>query len=350
MANLYALADQFRQRLADRDARTAEALLRAYDDVLGRLDAALLDLTQEIERAAARGETISQSWLFRRDRLETLQREARQQMDGYADAVTERVTRDQAAVVVAAQTEAAELVTAAYATAPEAIRAAVAFNALPASAVESLVGFASNGTPLRALLDGFGEHASQAMRRELVAGIAQGWNPKRVAKQLRAHLDEDAARALTIARTEMGRAQLESTRRLYEANADIVPRWRWTCGKQARTCACCLALDGREFPVSEPMRPHPNCRCVMTPVRASWEELGFAGVPDTRKKRETGAEWLARQPAKVQRKVLGVKAQAAYASGEVELGDFIAVRDDAEWGPMYYAAPLQAARKAAEQR
>lgn len=350
MADLYRLAAEHRSRLIARDAAVGDELAQAYGRIWRDLQAQLDTLDADIRAAERRGEQITQSWLLKRRRLETLQRQAAEQLEQFAEFASERVREEQAAAVTAAQAEARALLQAAYADAPEAVRAAVAFDALPAGAVESLVGFASNGSPLRALFDGFGERASAAIRSDLTRGIAEGWNPKKTARRLQEHLGGDLVRAQRIARTETLRAYRESTRRTYEANADVVPRWRWTAPKQARTCAACLAMDGQEFPVSEPMQSHPNCRCTMTPVTPTWAELGFPDIPDTRRKRETGAEWLRRQPADVQRRVLGERGQAAFAAGEVELVDFVAERYSEEWGLTRSAASLKAARAAAARR
>lgn len=350
MSELYTQARQFRKQLIARDTAAASDLTAAYGQIWADLEERLLALGQDMEAARARGEEVTPGWLIRQQRYRELQQQAVEQLREFADYAAERVQQEQARAIEAARRQSVELIDAAYADAPEQVRAAVNFNRLPTGAVEDLVGFASNGSPLRKLFDELGTSASAAIRRELIVGIGTGRNPKETAREIQAELGGDLVRARRIARTETLRAYRESTRRTYEANADVVKGWRWTCAKQARTCACCLAMDGQEFPSSATLDGHPNCRCTAVPVTKSWAELGFPDVPEPKRNRQNGEAWLRSQPEDVQRSVLGDRAYKAFAAGEVTLKDFVAVRHSDEWGTTRSTAGLKAAKRNAAQR
>lgn len=338
MSELYKKAAEFRKQLLARDAAAADDLTEAYAQVWDRLSAQLATLEEEIAAARERGETISPGWLLRQERYRELIRQAEAELAEYGEFAGERVQQEQAAAIEAARSDAPALMEAAQADAPETVRAAVSFNQLPVGAVEDLVGFASNGTPLRKLFDGFGESASATIRRELTVGIATGRHPRQTARVIQGELGGDLVRARRIARTETLRAYRESTRRTYEANADVIQGWRWTAAKQRRTCPACLAMDGTIHLVTESLDGHPNCRCVMVPLTRYTRP------------RETGAEWLKRQPADVQRDILGAKGQKLFAAGEVQLADFVGRKESAEWGSMRHTHSLAAAQKAAQER
>jgi len=73
---------------------------------------------------------------------------------------------------------------------------------------------------------------------------------------------------------------------IYEANRDIVTKVKWSAllergnSKTGRgTCARCQSLDEMEWKVDDYNRPpcplHARCRCLLSPITKSWDELGF---------------------------------------------------------------------------
>ena len=111
----------------------------------------------------------------------------------------------------------------------------------------------------------------------------------------------------------------------YEASG-VVRGWRWSASLSSRTCPACLAMSGRVFPLTAPLRFHVNCRCSISPVI-----IGESDTPGYL----TGSQWLAQQPASVQQQVLGIGGQQAYAVGDVELMDFVALHTNKTWGDSY---------------
>lgn len=122
--------------------------------------------------------------------------------------------------------------------------------------------------------------AAEAMRRELIKGIAVGTNPRQAAAQMLARVhgefDGGLVRANVIARTEMLDAYRATSRYAHDANADLVTGWIWHAQLDKRTCPSCWSQHGTEYPLSLPGPwDHPQGRCARLPKTKSWRELGF---------------------------------------------------------------------------
>lgn len=219
-------------------------------------------------------------------------------------------------------------------------RVAVAWNALPAPALRELVGSIAGG-PLGELLDTFGPAARDAAERILLDGLTRGPGPRAVGDALQGALGIGRNRAQVIARTEILRAGKQANLASYAANPGAVSGWTWHANKGPRTCSACLLMDGTEFGLDVTFFPgHPQCRCVARPVLRRFPETG----------RETGREWLARQPEATQRSILGSGAYDAWQAGEVELDDLVTVRRSERWGESYTPSSLRDARARAAGR
>lgn len=333
MATITVVANDFRRTLLARERRAATDMLRAYGLSWQRLRAQLDALTQQMEAAEKAGQTVSPSWLFRQERLASLQRQVETEIALLAHYVERRIVDTQREFVGLAQEQALQLTLAGLSEAPSVLTASVSWSRLPVEALTQLVGVLQDGSPLSSLLDALGPAASQAARQTLITGVATGQGPRAMARELREVTGETLTRSLTIARTETLRSYRESTRLAYEANSDIIVGWVWQCAFSARTCPACLSMHGVEFPTSEPMGTHPNCRCVLLP------RIRGEANPVT----ESGDDWLRGQSAEVQEQVLGKAAAEAYQQGRVKLQDFVGVKPNEKWGTTRYTKSLQGA-------
>jgi hypothetical protein len=88
----------------------------------------------------------------------------------------------------------------------------------------------------------------------------------------------------------------------------------------------------------------------MVPRTASWEELGFGGLPDTRPNIRTGEELFARLTPYEQSEVLGVSKYESYASGKIELRDLVEHTHHPRWGDGTREASLRNALSTATRR
>lgn len=131
-------------------------------------------------------------------------------------------------------------------------------------------------------LETVAEETAPQVRETLSRGLAEGWNPKKMARKLTDELREiQRARAETLARTETMHAHSEATLRNYErAGVDTVSHGEWQATRDTRTCPFCRRLSGAELTIEEMsngavewrgqvyrLQPpsHPNGRCVILP-------------------------------------------------------------------------------------
>lgn len=326
MPDVYDLAQQFRADLIARDDAARRRLVAAYFNAYKRLAAELAILTNQIEEARLRGEVFSPSWLYRQERYQSLIRQLVAEITALSRDAASLIESRQAEEVGRALRDSGTLMTAAAASGG----ISATFTQLPTAALEYLVGTLADGSPLMDLLATLPETARDDVRRALVAGLAEGAGPRIMAQRMRQALGGNLTRALTIARTESLRAYRSATLANFRANEDLVSGWIWTASASRRTCLACLALDGKFFPLTQPMRQHPNCRCSLRPA--------LKGLPPLDGPR--ARQWFDQQPEAIQVEMMGKKAQAEYQAGRVTLDDFIGEARSARWGNSYYQRSL----------
>jgi SPP1 gp7 family putative phage head morphogenesis protein len=329
---LDAAAAEFRAALLRRDEAALKRLMAAYGPVYARVQADVARLTAQIAAARAAGTTVRPSWLLEKGRLETLQRQVVAEWARYAETASAVITDTQRQAVAAATQEAHALIVAALDDAGVAAVADVA--RLHPAAVADLIGALGDGSPLKTLLDTLGQQAARDVAAALTHAVAVGRSPRQTAREIRGALGGDLNRALTIARTEHLRAYRGASLRSYQENSDILRGWQWRASPSRRTCPVCLAMDGTEHPLDEAFGSHVNCRCTPIPL------LRDRPTPA----RETGEEWFARQPAAVQREMLGPGKYALYQQGQIGLADLVGVTHDPQWGTVRYQRSIRELR------
>ncbi len=256
----------------------------------------------------------------------------------FADLAGNVITDGQRRAVRQVTQDTQQLLLMAMEQAPEGLSAD--FNRINPAAVENLVGFMGDGSPLRSVLDRHGALAANVIREELTNAVIQGRNPKETARQIRKRLYKDGdvpsgqlRSFLNTARTETLRAYREASHQTYQQNADILEGWIWLSALNARTCRACIALHGTFHELGERMKSHVNCRCTQVPAIRG-VDLGI----------EKGTDWFAKQPAAVQKAVLDGEGEfEAYKAGKVRLEDFTGLRRSAKWGDSYQALGLKRA-------
>lgn len=328
---IHAVVERHRRELLRMERAAASEMVQQYGAIWTRLNAEIQQVVAQYQSAAAENAEISPAWVFEFNRLQNLQRQVEAELRTFADYAEAEITASQQQAVGAAAQHFDEIMLTATPPGPG---VHVRWDRLPVEAISDLVGFSSNGSPLRALLDELGPEASKAVRDGLIQGLALGHNPRKVARAIRGEMGGNLVRALRISRTEMLRSYREATRRNYEANSDIIAGWRWLAAKQARTCASCLAMDGSFHTLDETQDDHPQGRCAMVPV--------LRGQENAPPEWETGSDWLAKQGIEIQEKILGKAGAAAYRAGAVKLTDYVGQKHSDEWGSTRYAKSLRA--------
>jgi SPP1 gp7 family putative phage head morphogenesis protein len=342
VARLQRTINDFRSRLMQYEASAVASLEDAYGAVLVAIQPQLDVLYEAITEKLNAGEKIPASWLYERLRLENLTLLIQQQIDQYGSMALMHTRQLQHLGVNLGMQAAVQLL--------DAIKP-IGINwtwGTPSSvAIERLVGATRAGSPLADLFAGFGQEAATLVSHVLIAGVSLGDGPRELAPQVQRALGISRARALTITRTEAIRSYRGANQETFRANSDVVQQWRWTCAKQARTCAACLAMDGTLHPLDEDMGSHPNCRCTAVPVTKSWDDiLGPLGIdtstiPDTRPELQTGADWLEKQPERIQQAVLGAKYEG-WKAGDFTLKDMVKRSYSPDWGNSISEKPLKA--------
>lgn len=319
MAEIERVAKEFRSALLRRERAASMEMVRAYIDAWLAIKEALDRLTEAMQAAQERGETVGRAWLLREDRLQTLLRQVRNEMDYFARNTSGAINDAQRAVVEMAQQDAQQLVLAGLEEA-QAVQVRLTWNRVPSEALSDLVGVLQDGSPFSELLAELGPASEESVKKALIIGLAMGKGPRQIAASIRQALGGNLTRSLTIARTETLRAYRTSSLRAYQENDDVVIGWVWLAALSARTCPACLAMHGTVHPRDEPFGSHPNCRCTPAPLLQ-----GAAPIA-------SGETWLQAQSEAVQNEVLGEKAAQAWREGEVELTDFVRVSHSEKWG------------------
>lgn len=352
MATLYETTQQYRRDLLRGERQAAARMAVAYSQAVRQIDAELVAVRQSIQRARDAGtpDTEIRSLLFREGRLQALDAKVREQIGRFA--------RGADIIIGGAIDTARELGTEAAGTLidialPEGVTVSPAgptpeIQPVLAQTVNVPTAAAERVIPAATLLEGLAPQAAESVGNALAAGLAQGKNPRVIARQVRDALGGNLTRALTIARTETLRAYREASREVYQQNPNVRAQ-RWVAALDDRTCPACVALHGTTFPLGEVMATHPNCRCTTAPATVSWRELGFGNTPEA-VQIESGVSWFRQQDEDTQRRILGPSKYALYRGRQITLPDLVQRRDSPVWGPSSQVASVAQARANAAQR
>ena len=194
--------------------------------------------------------------------------------------------------------------------------------------------------------------AQQAVRRELIRGVAAGSNPRATARRIVARVEGrfngGLARALTIARTETLDAHREAARLARMEHADVLQGWRWVTSLDANTCPACIGMAGSVHPVEEPgPLGHPNCRCAAVPVTKSWAALGFPNIEEPADLLPDPQAWFDGLSDGEQRQILGPARLQAYRAGVYPLRGWAEKRTNPGWRDSYQVSALPNRRRVA---
>lgn len=349
--NLYEAANAYREQLKARDVAATSRMATAYGDAWRAINERLSWLLEQYEAEQDAGRQPPIYWLYLQDRLQSLKEQAQTALLEFVSSASDTVQREQAAVVKLAREHSVGLFQAALGDVPAGV--SVNFNKLPKGAFEDLVGFLSDGTPLKEHLIRIAPAGVEQIERGLLQGVALGQNPRKIARAIKGEFDGGFAQALRVSRTETLRSYRSATLRSYEANGEVVSEWVWLAnlGSWQRTCAACLAMNGRVMPTNVVQGTHVNCRCtIIARPKPLSEILNDPSIPDTRPKIEDGEAWFRRQPEERQRWILGEKRLAAWKAGQVTLADFVQYTDDPRWGPTRTETSLKGALENANAR
>lgn len=186
----------------------------------------------------------------------------------------------------------------------------------------------------------------QAMRQELVRGIAVGDNPREVARKLmkatEGHFNGGLARATRIARTEMLDAHRNGSLAAAKSNTDLLTGWKWQCTLDRRTCPSCLSKHGTLYPVDEfgPI-DHPNGRCARIDITKSWAELGFTGIDEPADTFPDARTWYDGLTDDSKLAIMGPTRMQLLNDGQIQWEDLATLRKSDAWRDSNTQTPVR---------
>lgn len=108
--------------------------------------------------------------------------------------------------------------------------------------------------------------------RVLTNGLSQGWNPRKMARELNDRVDSiGITRARTMARTETIYTHNEAALTRYEQMGvkEVTQKVEWLTAGDLRVCPICSSNAGEKYSLEEAhgiLPIHPNCRCTWVPA------------------------------------------------------------------------------------
>ena len=262
----------FAQDLLRQERAAASQMVRVYGEAWSRIKKQIASLNTEYEQARKAKQSVGLDWYYRSRRALELQTQIVSELNKFTQYAKGQVTANQAKIIAQTRQQAEDLMR--LRLGPEPPGVYVGFNALPVKTIETMVGMNQSGSPLTRLLIKASAKGAQEAQDALIQGIALGKNPRAIASEIRDALGKTLNQALTIARTEMLRAQRITSQETYRANPDVVKGWIWSAALDERTCASCYVMHGTEHPNSEKFASHPSCRCTCVPQTYTYAELG----------------------------------------------------------------------------
>ena len=128
-------------------------------------------------------------------------------------------------------------------------------------------------------LQGVTAKMSSQMSRVLADGLAQGRNPREIARQLQKQVGLAKNQARTIARTEIIHSYAEGQLDALEAlgEEEVTAMVEWSTAGDHRVCPRCSSLEGVVLTIKEArglIPRHPNCRCAWLPADVGEKDEG----------------------------------------------------------------------------
>ncbi|MGN7250059.1 phage minor head protein [Arthrobacter sp. SAFR-014] len=321
------------------DAQTL-ALTRAWVDAWDVLAPSFQLALLELMAQAADG-AVSRSVVAKNIRLRDALQATRQMLDTLATQTETVVTNDVSTAVLDAVDGHAALISSQLPA--DTATASISFTRMSPDALAAIVErtteqIHSSTLPLPADVE-------QAMKKQLIRGIAVGDNPRRTAAKIveatQRRFNGGLTRALTIARTETLDAHRAATQASEKANKDILEEWEWHAAFNARTCPSCWAKHGTRYPLDQPgPEDHQNGRCARVSVTKSWKDLGF-DIEEPESITPDAEEVFNSLTPETQRAIMGGTRLDLLQSGDIKWADLSTVRHTDGWRDSHVVTPVK---------
>jgi hypothetical protein len=320
-STVVSLMRRFKSDIAQAGSAQQAEMARRWLAVERRLSGNINALALEMTARHAAGIPVTTTMLMNEVRYRELLIQLHEEQAKYTVYAENTITDGQQALGAAGISHAEQAIAAQVTT---------SFNKLPVSAVEHMAGLTGAGTPLNSLLVQSWPLSAQGLTQALVDGVALGWGPRKVARQMAEGMTGSLDRMLLIARSEQMRTYRAASYASY-AESGIVVGYRRLASFSSRTCISCLMDSGHFYPLGEEMPEHPAGRCVPVPV--------VRGAPAI--EGLDGEAWFMDQPSATQEDILGKGHYEAWRLGKFELGEAVRVVTNPTWGPSLQVTPLK---------
>jgi hypothetical protein len=305
-----------RANLDGMEAALMDDMGRRWLQIEQGLDADISALAFEMARRRDVGEVITKQMVWRAERYKIikaqLQAEVKKYNSEYAIDVVEAAQRQYSAAGIQAAQDAI------YASYPSPLSAS--FNKINLGAVESMIGFAGDGSPLYSLLKNDYPDAVDGLTQALVDGLARGLGPGQIGRDMANGMGMGLDRALLIARTEAARSYRTASTEQYRQSGVVGGFMRLV--KKETACAGCLMLDGELFDTADELDDHPRGKCMVIPI--------VEGV--TPPQWQKGQDWFLEQSEADQQRILGPQKWQAWKDSGLPVSALAKHNHSDVWG------------------
>jgi len=318
----------FKADLLAAEADQIEEMARRWTQLEAALQGSIDALALEIDALRLKGEAIPVSKLIRMQRYQSLLEQSAEQLNLYADFAGIRIGDGQREMINLGIQHAGAAIKAYY---ENHNKIPAAFDVLPVSAIQNMVGLAGDGSPLRKLLQDSWPSAVDGLTTQLINAIALGKNPNDTARAMRNGFGVGFNRSINIARTEQLRVYRTAAVEQYK-ESKLVKGYKRLSARDTRVCpACLLADDGTIYDLDVVFEEHPQGRCSPVPV--------VVGLPVVTW--QSGQSWFLAQTPDAQKSLLGPGRFDAWQNGGFELADLVKREDNDTWGTSLRTASLK---------
>ena len=330
----------YRRRLADREEVATQEMAQAYTVAMVPVMNRLKRITAQIEEMKANGEEPDAIMLMVQSQLQQNILTLREGLKEWKDKSVVAVSNGQRDSAMLANTQ-KQVVDLIQGTPPPGV--VVSWNPINEEAIQALVGYSGDGSPLADLFDSVVSAHENGIRDSLIAGTAAGLGPEALAGVMYSRVADPTnlsmTRARVIARTEMMRASRAANQMLFADNPGIIG-YRRMAIQDSRACIACIGLSGTFHKVGDIMATHPQCRCSQVPVTRSFAEIvGDKTIPDHNPPPLTGEMIMSGLTEADHRAILGDVRYEQWKNG-TKLDKFFTIENDPEWGPTTRIKPI----------
>ncbi len=178
--------------------------------------------------------------------------------------------------------------------------------------------------------------AVEGITNKLITGLALGWNPRKMAREILRNggLDRALNHILLVARDQQIRHYRESQREAY-GRSRVVYGYKRLAAKNDRTCTACLVLDGTIYATKQRMEIYPQDRCALVPL-----VIGRS-IPEL----QTELGYFKKLPPSTRKKMLGPGKFAAWKAGDFKLEQLVTTKENEVWGDGVQATSLKVLKR-----